>query len=93
MGQARGGKNAAADDLARVAELLREAGNRKSLASDTRGTLEKAGVELGNLPSNVIDILGGMSEREMSLLADLSDALSEAGYVVEGPDGGTVFFF
>jgi hypothetical protein len=93
MAQAGPGKHAVADDLAKVASLFREEANRKLLASDTRGTLARAGVDLGNLSANVIDLLDGMSEREMSLLADLSDALSEAGYVVEGPDGGTVFFF
>jgi hypothetical protein len=93
MAQAGGGRYAAADDLAKVADLLRDEGSRRSLASDTRGTLKKAGVDPGNLPSNVINILDGMSPQEMTLLANLSDVFSEAGLVVEGPKGGTVFFF
>jgi hypothetical protein len=93
MAQTGGGRYAAADDLAKVIELLQDEGKRKALASDTPGTLEKAGVEVGNLPPNLTNLLDGMSEREMDLLRDLSDALSEAGYVVEGPEGGVVFFF
>jgi hypothetical protein len=93
MGTEGRAENELADELAKVAEVIRREDVRDSLAADARGTLQSEGVDVDKLPSNVVDVLSGMSPQELDLVARMNDALVEAGLVVEGPDEGRVGFF
>lgn len=86
-------KHEAADQLAKVAEVLRDENMRRGFASDPRATLQQGGVDPDRLPSGAVDMLAGLSPQEVGLLMRLNDRMMKAGLVVEGPNGGRVSFF
>lgn len=87
-------------ELAKIARVLREMESRQSFKQNPRGALQSAGVDMGMVPSSVVDMLSGMSEDELATVMRFHDALCEAGLKMDAPndasgrpDGGAVCFF
>jgi hypothetical protein len=81
-------------ELAKVIQLIAAPDQRKSFTGDSRGTLEKAGVNLEVIPKEVVDTLAELSYDELALLSRIGESFARAGLVLEDlPDGGRVWFF
>ena len=85
-------------ELAKVARVIRDPETRRSFKGDRKGALDRAGVDMGAMPSSVIDTLSGMTPDELAAVIRFNDAMVDGGLsvVAEGsgkPGGDRVAFF
>jgi hypothetical protein len=85
-------------ELAKVARVLRDLESRKAFKGDPRGALNRAGVDMGAIPSSIIDTLSGMTPDQLEAIIRFNDAGVDGGLsvVAEGsgkPGGDRVAFF
>jgi hypothetical protein len=84
-------------ELAKIAGVLDDEAQRKSLKADFDGTLERARVDMSMVPTTLQEVLKRMSVEELAAVARFNKALVDAGFEVEPPDGypdgGRVGFF
>jgi hypothetical protein len=81
-------------ELAKVIQVIEAPDQRKSFTENPTRALERVGVNLQIIPSEVVDTLAGLSYEELGLLSRICDGFARAGLVMgEFPDGGRVCFF
>jgi hypothetical protein len=78
--------------LAAFAECIKDAGTRQSLASGGAPELQQAGVNTDALPSDVVDLLAGLDQEQLELLAEIGETLVAAGFYVSLGGGGRLYY-
>jgi hypothetical protein len=69
--------------LAQLAELIADPARRKEFSVDARGALEKESVAYEQLPDELIDRFGRLSEDELRIFAEHGEALKKHGFYLE----------
>jgi hypothetical protein len=69
--------------LAELAELIANPETRREFSVDARAALQKAGVKSEQLPDELIDRFGRLSEEELTIFAEHGEALKKQGFYLE----------
>ncbi len=89
-----GERQAVVTELAKVIQIIEDPDQRRTFLEDPNGTLEKQGVDVGIVPRQVVDTLGGLSFDELGLISRVSGDFASAGLALgEYERGGRVCFF
>jgi hypothetical protein len=69
--------------LAQLARLIADPERRREFSVDARRALDNAGVAHEHLPDALIDRFGGLSEDELTIMAERNEDLMEHGFYAE----------
>jgi hypothetical protein len=67
------------NDMAMLADLMRNDRKRRALARDFSGTLKKEGVDESKLPAGVARVVKRLDSRQLKALSDANRLLDRAG--------------
>ncbi len=79
--------------LGGLSAVVADPDQRKEFSVDARATLERAGVDLEQLPEGLVERLGSLGYDELTVLAKHAAELRKHGFYGEFPDGVRLEFF
>jgi hypothetical protein len=66
-------------EIAKLGDVISNPELRKSFANDPHGTLQNAGIDKDQIPSEVMDTLSGLTPDELAVLDRVRTSLHSAG--------------